>query len=155
MKIGCRANHVYSPRLKWTGRGYRVMMSWCQVDEFTMDLIGVTSLGVSDGFRDHLWPIIPQSLELIPKLGARLMSSTHAVMRFFEYSLCLFLWQAVEEDPIMRSAVQCSRDRIIVECRGFPSNGSCLFGVIRKDAIQCIVDVRESPIPELWTCWSL
>ena len=28
-------------------------MSWCLVDEVTMDLTGVTSLGVSDGVRDQ------------------------------------------------------------------------------------------------------
>ena len=56
-----------------------------------MDLTGMTSLGVSDGVRDHLWPIIHQSSESIPKLRARLMSYTHAVMRFFEYFMYLLL----------------------------------------------------------------
>jgi len=51
----------------------------------------------------------------------------------------------------MRSAIQCSRDRIIIEFGGFPSNGSRFFRIIRQDAIQGIVDVRESPIPKLWT----
>jgi len=41
----------------------------------------------------------------------------------------------------MRSAVQCPCDRIVVEFRGIPSNGSRLFGVLRKDAAQCIVNV--------------
>jgi len=102
----------------------------------------------------HRLAIIPQSSESISKLRTRLMSSTHAVMRFFEYFLCFLLWQAVEEDPIMRSAIQCSCDRIVVEFRRFPSNGGCFFEVIRKDVVQWIVDVRESPIPELWACWS-
>ena len=66
-------------------------MSWCLVDEATMDLTGVTSLDVSDGIKDHLWAIIPVSSESISKLQTRLMSSTHAVMRFFEYFLCLLL----------------------------------------------------------------
>ena len=26
--------------------------------DVTMDLAGMTSLGISDGIRDHLWPII-------------------------------------------------------------------------------------------------
>jgi len=77
------------------------------------------------------------------------MSSTHAVMRFFEYFLCLLLLQETEENPIMRSVIQCSYDRIVVEFRGFLSNGSRIFGVIRRDDVQCIVDVRESPVPEL------
>ena len=105
------------------------------MDEVTMDLIGVTSFGVSDGVKDHLWPIIPQSSESISKLRTRLMSSTHAIMRFFEYFLCLLLRQTAEEDPIMRSTIQCSRDRIIVEFGGFPSNGSHFFGVLKQDAI--------------------
>jgi len=149
-----RTNHVHFSYFKWPGRSCRAKMPWCLVDEVTMDLTGMTSLGVSDGVRDHLWPIIPQSSELISKLWTRLMSSTHAVMHFFEYFLCLLLWQAVEEDPIMRSTIQCSCDRIVVEFRSFPSNGGRLFGVIRRDVVQCIVDVWESPIPELWVCWS-
>ena len=66
-------------------------MSWWLMDEVTMDLTGMTSLGISDGIRDHLWPIIPQSSESISKLQTRLMSSTHTIMRFFEYFLCLFI----------------------------------------------------------------
>jgi len=100
-------------------------------------------------------PIISQSSESILKLQTRLMSSTHAIMRFFKYFLCLLLRQTAEEDPIMRSAIQCSRDRIIVEFRGIPSNGSRLFWILRQDVIQCIVDVWESPNPRLWTCRSL
>ena len=56
-----------------------------------MDLTGVTSFGVSDDVRDHLGLVIPQSMESIPKLRARLMSSTNAIMCFFEYFLCLLL----------------------------------------------------------------
>ena len=52
----------------------------------------------------------------------------------------------------MRSTIQCSRDHVIIEFGGFPSNGSRLFGILRQDIIQCIVDVWESPIPGLWTC---
>ena len=33
-------------------------MSWCLVNEVTMDLTGVVSLSVSDDVRDYLWPII-------------------------------------------------------------------------------------------------
>ena len=50
----------------------------------------------------------------------------------------------------MRLVIQYSHDRIVVEFRGFPSNSSGLFKVIRKNAIQCVVDVRESPLPELY-----
>ena len=46
----------------------RAKMSWCIVNEVTMDLTGVTALGISDGVRDHRWPIIPQTLESISKL---------------------------------------------------------------------------------------
>jgi len=47
----------------------------------------------------------------------------------------------------MRSAIQCPRDRIVVEFRGFPYNGSRLSWVIRQNVVQCVDDVRESPIP--------
>ena len=32
-------------------------MYWCLVNEVTMDLTGMGSLSVSDGVRDHLWPL--------------------------------------------------------------------------------------------------
>jgi len=118
------------------------------MNEITMDLEGMASFGISDGIRDHLRPIISQSSESISKLRTRLMSSAHASMCFFKYFLCLLLRQTAEEDPVMRSAIQCSRDRIIVEFGGFPSNGSCFFGIIRQDVVQGIVDVRESSILE-------
>ena len=51
----------------------------------------------------------------------------------------------------MRLAIQCSRERIIVEFGGFPSNDSRFFVIIRQDAVQGIVDVRESLIPRLWS----
>ena len=44
-----------------------------------------------------------------------------------------------------------SHDRIIVEFGGFPSNGSRFFGIIRQDAVQDIVNVRESPVSRFWT----
>ena len=142
-----RADHVHPPHLKWPGRGCRAEISWCSMNEITMD---VASFGISDGIWDHLRPIISQSSESISKLRTRLMSYIQAIMHFFEYFLCLFLRQTAEEDPIMRSVIQCSRDRIIVEFGGFPSNSSRFFGIIRQDVIQGIVDVRESPIPRLW-----
>ena len=113
------------------------------MNEITMDLTGVTLFSVSDGVRDHLKPIISQSSESIFKLRTRLMSSVHTSMHFFEYFLCLLLRQTAEEDPVMRSVIQCSRDRIIVEFGGFPFNGSRLFGILRQDVIQYIVNVRE------------
>jgi len=61
------------------------------MDKVTMDLTGITSFGISDGVGDHLGLVIPQSMESIPKLRARLMSSTNAIMCFFEYFLCLLL----------------------------------------------------------------
>ena len=76
-------------------------MSWCLMDEVTMDLTGVTSFSMSDGVRDHLRSIISQSSESIPKFQIGLMSSTYAIMRFFEYFMCLLLRQTAEEDPIM------------------------------------------------------
>ena len=59
MKAADRTNHVHSSHFKWPGRNYRAKMYWCLMDEVTMDLTGVTSFGVSDGVRDHLWPVIP------------------------------------------------------------------------------------------------
>ena len=52
-----------------------------------MDLIGVTSFGASDGVRNHRRPIISQLSESISEFQTGLMSSTHAIVRFFEYFL--------------------------------------------------------------------
>ena len=49
----------------------------------------------------------------------------------------------------MRSAIQCSCDRIVVEVKGFPSNDSSLFRVIGQYVVQDIVDVWELSFPEL------
>jgi len=70
-------------------------MSWCLVNEVIMDLTGVDLTGVasfivSDGVRDYLWAI-SESLESVSKFWTRLVSSTHTVMRHFEYFLCLFV----------------------------------------------------------------
>ena len=143
-----RANHIHSPHFEQPWRSCRVKMSWCLMNEVTMDLTGVTSLSISNGIRDHLWLIIPQSLELIFKLRTRLMSSTQTVMRFFEYFLCLFVWQAAEEDSVMWSAIQCSCDRIVAEFRGFPSNGSRLFRV--RQAKCRTMHIQCTRITNLW-----
>jgi len=150
-----RTNHVHSPHFKWSGRSCKAKMSWCLVNEVTMDLTSLASLSVSDSVGDHFWPIISKYLESITKFWIRLVSSTHTVMSLFKCFLCLFMWQAAEEDSIMWSAIQYSCDRIVVEFKGFPFNGSRLFRVIRQNVAQCVVDIRESPIPELWTCRSL
>jgi len=55
------------------------------MDEIAMDLTGVASFGVSDGVPNHGRPIISQPSESISEFRAGLMSSTHAIMRFFEY----------------------------------------------------------------------
>jgi len=101
------------------------------MDKITVDLTSVTSFGISDGVRDHIRLIISQSSESISKLRTRLVSSAHTSMRFFEYFLGLLLRQTAEEDPVMRSVIQCLRDRIILEFGGFPSNCSRFFGIIR------------------------
>ena len=59
-------------------------MSWCLVNKVTMDLTSVASLSVSDGVRDHFWPIISKFLESISKFWTKFVSSTHTVMSFFE-----------------------------------------------------------------------
>ena len=63
----------------------------CLMDEIAMHLAGVTSFGIGDGVSDHLRPIISQPLESIRMFWARLMGSTHTVMDFFQYLMCLFL----------------------------------------------------------------
>ena len=55
------------------------------MNKVAMNLTGVASL------RDHLWPIISKSLELVFKLWARLATFAHAVMSLFECFLCLFM----------------------------------------------------------------
>ena len=144
-----RTNHVHSLHLKWPRRSRRTKMSWCLMNEVTMVLTGVASLSISDGVRDYLQLIIPKSSKSISELWTRLVSSAHTVMSLFEYLLCLFIWQAAEEDYVMRSVIQCSCNRVIVESRGFSLNGNRLFRVIRKYTVQGIVDVWKSPIPEI------
>ena len=62
-------------------------MSWCLVNEVIIDLTGVASLSVSDGIRDHLWPIISESSESIAKLWTRVVSSMYAHGKSKEGSL--------------------------------------------------------------------
>jgi len=61
------------------------------MNESTMDLRGVASLSVSDGVRDHLWPIIFKFLESISELSVRLVSSAHTVMSLFECFVLLYV----------------------------------------------------------------
>ena len=104
---------------------------------------------------NHLGPIISQPLESVCKFWARLMSSTHTIMGLFQYFPCLFLWKAAEQDPVMRSTIQCSRNRIIVKFGGFPSDGSRFFSVLRQDAVQDIVDIGKPPVSRFRTSWWL
>ena len=83
MKVVNRTNHVHPPYLKWSGRSCRTKMSLCQMNEVTIDLTSVALLSVSDGVRDHLWPIISNSSDPISKFWTRLVSSTHTVMSLF------------------------------------------------------------------------
>ena len=90
MTVADRANYIHPPHLKWPGRGRRVKIPWGLMDEVAMNLTGVTSFGISDGVSNHLGPVIFQPLESICQFWARLMGSTHTVMGFFQYFLCLF-----------------------------------------------------------------
>jgi len=55
-----RTNYVHSPHLKWPGRSCRTKrgenkpMSWCLMNEVTMDLTSETSFSVSDDVKEHL-----------------------------------------------------------------------------------------------------
>ena len=66
-------------------------LSWCLMDEITVDLTCMTSLSIGDGVRDLLRPVIAKPSKLVSEFGSGLMSSTHTVMSFFEYLLCLFV----------------------------------------------------------------
>ena len=55
----------------------------------------------------------------------------------------------------MRSAIQCFCNRVVVESRGFPSNGSYLLGVIRQYAIQDEVNIKKSSMLRFETYQSL
>ena len=65
-------------------------MSWCLMDEVTMDLTGMVSLSIGDGIRDHLRPVITKSSKPVFELWSRLVSSAHIVMSFIECLLYLF-----------------------------------------------------------------
>ena len=66
-------------------------MSWCLMNEVTMDLTDVASFSVSDSVTDHLRPVIPTFSESIFELWTRLVSSSHTIMSLFECLLCLFM----------------------------------------------------------------
>ena len=66
-------------------------MSWCLMNEITMDLTGMALLSISDDIRDHLRPVVSEFSESISKLWTRLVSSAHTVVNFFEFLLYLFM----------------------------------------------------------------
>ena len=45
------------------------------MDEVTVILTSMTSLGVDDGVRNHLWSIVAKPSESVPELGSDLVSS--------------------------------------------------------------------------------
>ena len=59
------------------------------MNKVTMNLTGMTSLSISDGVRDHLWPIVAKSSKPIFELRSRLVIST--VMSFLGHLLYLFV----------------------------------------------------------------
>ena len=65
-------------------------MSWCLMDEVTMDLTGMASLSIGDDVRDHFLPMIAKSSKSVSEFGSGLIRSAHTIMSFFEYLLCLF-----------------------------------------------------------------
>jgi len=64
---------------------------WRLMNKVTVDLTRMTSLGIGDGVRDHLSPIIANSSEPVSELGSGLVSSTHTIISFFECFPCLFV----------------------------------------------------------------
>ena len=61
------------------------------MDEITVDLIGMASLSIGDGIRDHLRPIVAKSSEPVSELRSGLVSSTCIVVSFLKLLLCLFV----------------------------------------------------------------
>ena len=66
-------------------------MSWCLMDEVTVDLTGMASLSIGDDVRDHLRLIVTKSSKPVSELGAGLVSSACFIMSFFECLMCLFV----------------------------------------------------------------
>ena len=66
-------------------------MSWCLMDEVTVDLTGMASLIIGDGVRDYLRSTIAKSSKLVSELGVRFVSSACTFMSFFERLLCRFM----------------------------------------------------------------
>jgi len=66
-------------------------MSWCLMNEVTMNLTGVASLSVSDGVRDHLRPIVSEPSKSIAKLQIRLVSSARTVVSSLKCLMRLFM----------------------------------------------------------------
>ena len=65
--------------------------SSCLMDKVVVDLTRMTSLGIGDGVRDHLRPIIAKSFEPVSELGSGSVSSAHTIMSYFECLMCLFV----------------------------------------------------------------
>jgi len=89
-------------------------MSRCLIDELTMNLTGMGSLSIGDGVRDHLQLVIAKSSKPVSEFGSGLVSSAHTVMSFFECLLCLFMRKTSEKDSIIRLAIQCLHDHIVI-----------------------------------------
>ena len=112
-----------------------------------------TSYQLSLGHLDHEELLIRRVLELQMKCFTKVFiktSSNNALLSIPSVPLFVIGSEARSRHAI---DVQCSRDRIIIEFGGFPSNGSRFFGVLRQDTVQDIINVRESPVSRLWAGW--
>jgi len=91
ISFGCwrtdRSNNIHFPHLKWSWGGHLMKISWCLMDEVTVDLTGMASLSIGNGVRDHLWPIIVKSSKPISELRSGFVRSAHTVMSFFKHLL--------------------------------------------------------------------
>ena len=100
MSSGCwRAdisNHIHFSHIKWAWRGCWMKMSWCLMDKVIVDLTCMTSLSIGDVVRDHLWPKITKSSELVFELGSGLVSLAYTTLSFPECLLYLFVRKTVE-----------------------------------------------------------
>ena len=90
------SDDIHAPYLKRLGRRCWMEMTWCIMDEVTMNLIDMTPLRIGDNIGNHHWPVVAKYSESVPKFGFELVSSVRAIMSFPEGFLCDFVWKAAE-----------------------------------------------------------
>lgn len=88
---------------------------WQFMYEISMNLTWSSCPLICNCIRDHFWLIVTQSLESIPEFRFKLISSSSAVMGFFECFLRFISRETPELNPIISLLIQYFSSEIIVK----------------------------------------